>query len=64
MNCALPEIEAFKYIWPNLVQGGIVVLDDYGWRGHEVQYEAFNKLSKELGFLILSLPTGQGLIIK
>lgn len=64
MNCALPEIEATKFIWPKLVTGGIILLDDYGWKGHEAQKAAFNELDKELGLNILPLPTGQALIIK
>jgi hypothetical protein len=64
MNCAAPEIAAAKFFWPNLVAGGIIVLDDYGFSAHHLQKEAFDQLAREWNVEILSLPTGQGLIIK
>jgi len=64
MNCTAPEIAAIKYFWPNIVQGGIVILDDYGWNGHKLQKAAFVKWSEDVGVVILRIPTGQGLIIK
>jgi len=64
MNCAYPEIEALKFFWDKLSSGAIVILDDYGHAGHEEQKIAFDKLSNEMNFSILSLPTGQGIIIK
>lgn len=64
MNCVIPEIEAMKHFWNKLVPGGIIVLDDYGHYGHELQLEAFNAWAKEAGTQICMLPTGQGLIIK
>lgn len=64
MNAAYPEIEALKYFWPRLAQGAVVVLDDYGFWGHEVQKNTIDALCKEWGAEVLSLPTGQGLIIK
>ena len=64
MNCAGPEIAALRHFWPKLVSGGVVLLDDYAFRGFEPQLKAHNELAGELGYSILSLPTGQGLILK
>ncbi|MEL6217692.1 MAG: TylF/MycF/NovP-related O-methyltransferase [Pseudomonadota bacterium] len=64
MNNAAPEIAAFRHFWPQMVPGGYVVLDDYNYEGYPVQHRAFDALADELGFEILSLPTGQGLIQK
>jgi hypothetical protein len=64
MNCVAPEIATAKFFWPNLVAGGIIVLDDYGFSAHHLQKEAFDQLAREWNVEILSLPTGQGLIIK
>jgi O-methyltransferase len=64
MNCAAPEVAAFQHFWPLMSPGAIVLLDDYGWAGHEEQRDAFNALSRELGFTILSLPTGQAVIAR
>ncbi len=65
MNSAAPEIAAMRLLWPRLVNGAPIVLDDYaGGPAYRPQKEAFDALSQEIGFRILTLPTGQGLIIK
>lgn len=64
MNTTVPETEALDYFWPKLVKGGILLLDDHGFRGHEQQRAAHKAFAKASGFSILSLPTGQGLAIK
>lgn len=64
MNCVLPEVEAIKFFWPKLVAGGIVIMDDYAHIGHELQKKAMDKFASSQGLKILSLPTGQGILIK
>jgi len=64
MNCAAPEIAAAEYFWDKLVSGAVIVLDDYGWGGHEEQKLAFDRFAARKGVMVLSLPTGQGLIFK
>jgi hypothetical protein len=64
LNAAQPEVESLRLLWPSLSVGALVVLDDFVWRGHEAQNTAHQSLAAELGYSILSLPTGQGLIIK
>ncbi len=64
MNCAYPECAALEYFWERLSPGAIVLLDDYAFHGYESQAEAIDALSQSLGFDVLSLPTGQGLIMK
>jgi hypothetical protein len=41
-----------------------VVLDDYAFRGYERQKAAMDEFARQVGIEILTLPTGQGLIIK
>ncbi|AKS31972.1 TylF/MycF/NovP-related O-methyltransferase [Mycolicibacterium goodii] len=64
MNCAPPEVAALRYFWPRLTPGAFVLLDDYANRGREEQRIAMDEVAKELGVLVCTLPTGQGLIIK
>ena len=65
LNCAEPEIAAFRFLWPRLVPGAIVLLDDYAnGPAYQRQKDAFDHLSRELNFPILTLPTGQGMIVK
>jgi len=64
LNCAQPEREALAFFWERLSPGGFVLLDDYAYLGHECQARAIDDEAKILGCDILSLPTGQGLIVK
>lgn len=64
MNQAAPEIAAAEHFWDRLVSGGIVILDDYGWRKNINQKIAFDRFAAERNVKVLSLPTGQGLIFK
>jgi hypothetical protein len=64
MNCARPEIAALNYFWERLVAGAMILLDDYAYIGYQPQKEAMDALAKERGVRILSLPTGQGLLVK
>jgi O-methyltransferase len=64
LNNAAPEIAAAKFFWDKLVSGAAMILDDYGWKKHIVQKRAFDEFAKHRGVPILSLPTGQGLILK
>jgi hypothetical protein len=65
MNCAEPEIAAAEHFWDRLVSGAAVVLDDYGAGEWYVrQKQAFDEFARRRGVEVLSLPTGQGLILK
>lgn len=64
MNCAYPETAALEYFWSRLSPGAFVLLDDYAYFGYKKQAEAIDMVGRSLGFNVLSLPTGQGLIIK
>ncbi|MBI4665107.1 MAG: class I SAM-dependent methyltransferase [Nitrospinae bacterium] len=64
MNCVEPEVAALEHFWPKLASGGIVVLDDYGWPGHQAQKEAHDQFARSVGTSVLCLPTGQGIILK
>lgn len=63
LNCAYPEEQAFRHLHSKLVKGSHVLLDDYGHTDFYPQKIMWDKLAAEFNFNILSLPTGQGLII-
>lgn len=65
MNNAASEIAAVEYFWDKLVCGAVIVLDDYAYaEAYRIQRIEFDKFAKKKGITILTLPTGQGLIIK
>jgi hypothetical protein len=64
LNCAEPEVQSLRHLWPYISDNAIILLDDYAFYGHKMQQLAMDELSIQLQFEILNLPTGQGLIIK
>ena len=64
MNIAEPEVAALAFFWDKLVPGAVVTLDDYAWADHQPQKRALDAFAASVGVRILTLPTGQGLIIR
>jgi O-methyltransferase len=65
MNNAFAEIESIKFFFNKITKGGIVLLDDYAYgKSFLLQKIYWDKFAKSKGIEILTLPTGQGLIIK
>ena len=64
LNCVEPELAAMRHFWHRLVGGGIVLLDDYGWRGHEAQKSAHDDFAASHGLHVFAMPTGQGILLK
>lgn len=64
MNCVAPEIAAANFFWDKLVPGAVVMLDDYGFPGHEEQKKAFDQFAADRDAPLLSLPTGQAVMFK
>ena len=64
LNAASPELAALEFFWPRISSGGVILLDDYAYVGYEAQKTAVDELGTKIGFSTLSLPTGQGLIVK
>jgi hypothetical protein len=64
MNCVAPEVAAIEHFWPRLLPGAIVLLDDYGSPGYEPQKDGMDGFAREHDLEILSLPTGQGMLVK
>ena len=64
MNIAAPEKAVIEYFWPKLVTGAVVILDDYAWQGYEEQKQVMDGFARSVGTEVLTLPTGQGLLVK
>jgi hypothetical protein len=64
MNCSAPEVAAAEYFWPRMVKGGLILLDDYGAIGFRLSKQGMDQFARKKNVKVLSLPTGQGLIIK
>ena len=64
MNMAYPERAALEHFWPRMVTGGIVILDNYGWRPYRTQKATLDEFAAQQRAEVMMLPTGQGLLIK
>lgn len=64
LNNVSAEIDALEFFWDRMTPGASLVLDDFGWQGYHQQHTAETAWFAERGYLVLELPTGQGLVIK
>lgn len=64
MNLVYPERQALEYFWPKVVKGGIIVLDDHAHYGFEKQKKSNDEFFAQFDLEVLTLPTGQGVVIK
>lgn len=64
LNTAVVEGQCLEYLWPKLTKGAFVVLDDYGWVQCAQQKKVMDTFAKAHGKSIVTLPTGQGLLVK
>ncbi|MCI0744535.1 MAG: class I SAM-dependent methyltransferase [Verrucomicrobia subdivision 3 bacterium] len=65
LDLNVPEIEAeaLKILWPRLVSRAMILMDDYAYAGSGAKPAYRKLLGKEMDDIV-SLPTGQGLLIK
>lgn len=64
MNITYPEVEASRTLWDRMTPGGIVIYDDYAAAAHAEQKRALDAFAAERSVEILSLPTGQGMLLR
>lgn len=64
LNSPAAEVGALEILFPRLSSGAMVVFDDYGWKLFRRQKEAEDAYMRKLGYEILELPTGQGLVVR
>lgn len=64
MNNAAAEIGALEKLFQRMVPGAVLVLDDYGWLQYREQKRQEDAFLAKLGYTVLELPTGQGLVIR
>lgn len=64
MNIVIPEKAAMEFFWDRMVNGGVVLLDDYGFANHGPQQDYFDSFCRERNTVPVHFPTGQAMIIK
>ena len=58
------EKQTIEALWDRLVPGAMVVIDDYAFEEHAEQYEMWNRFATSKNRMVLTVPTGQGLLQK
>jgi len=64
LNSVAAEMAVIEEIWDMMTPGAMIVLDDYGFAGHEEQNQAWNAFAAANGRMILAVPTGQGILMR
>ncbi len=64
LNSSSYEEKTIEAVWDRIVPHGIIVIDDYLFKGHEEQYAMWNDFARQHKSSILSMPTGQGVLLK
>jgi SAM-dependent methyltransferase len=64
LNCSPPEVAAIEALWDRISPGGLILLDDYAYDGYRSQKLGMDVFAAAKNVVIVSLPTGQGLIVK
>jgi O-methyltransferase len=64
LNAAEPTRAALEYAFGRLTPGGVILFDDYGWKGLEAQRHAIDAFLSDHPEVPIALPTGQALLIK
>lgn len=59
-----PTRDSLNFFYPRLVNGGVIVMDDYGFKTCPGATRAADELAASEGIEILHLATGQGVIMK
>lgn len=59
-----PTRDSLNFFYPRLVKGGVIVMDDYGFKTCPGATRAADELAASEGIEILHLATGQGVIMK
>ena len=64
LNSSLPTIHSLKYFFPKVERNGVILFDDYGWRGYEDSRRVIEKYLENKKGDFFHLPTGQAFFIK
>lgn len=64
LNSAPAEIAALEFLLDRVSPGGILLFDDFGWTASNQQNREENKFFNDRGYMVLEIPTGQGIVIK
>ncbi len=59
-----PTRDSLEFFYPRLVEGGVIVMDDYGFQTCPGAMQAADEFAASMGTRVLHLPTGQGVLTR
>lgn len=64
LNGSAPTKRALEYVYPRLLPGAMIVMDDYGLGAYTEQRQVIDEFFVDKPECPIALPTGQGLVVK
>lgn len=64
LNNVVGEKAVIERLWPQVTPGAIILLDDYGFAAFADQHDMWNDFARSVDRVIVTLPTGQGLLVR
>ena len=64
LNSSMPTQKTLEECVPKLLSGGVVVFDDYGWRGFDETKKVADEYFSKKDGILMPLPTGQAIFFK
>lgn len=59
-----PTRDSLDFFYPRMVSGGIIVIDDYGFKAWPGCRKAVEEMADKHSFTVIGLTTGQGVVFK
>ena len=63
LNSSISEIEAINLLWNKMSNNAVILLDDYAYSGYSDTKKAWDQFVRLKKTSVLTLPTGQGVIL-
>lgn len=63
-ECLLPDIATLDSLWDRITPGGIILMNDYAYSSYRAYKSGMDEYIAKFNVRILTLPTGQGFLIK
>jgi len=64
LNSTKPTIDALNFFSPRLLQGGIIIFDDYGNTGYPDTKKQIDEFFKNKPGVLMKSPTGQAIFFR
>ena len=64
LNSSMPTLKSLEFFYDKIESNGIIIFDDYGWKGYEDTRYIVDKFLNKKNENFFQFPTGQGIYIK